>query len=256
MKIIIIGGSGLIGAKLVKILKSLGHEVISASPSSGVDATTGKGLPEALKNSQVVVDVANCSSFDEKAAVEFFEKSGQNLSCAEKEAGVKHHVALSIVGTDRLGTSGYFRAKKTQEKLIKASGIPYTIVQSTQFFEFLNSIAQSATTGQTVRLPPVSFQPIAADDVASILADIAIKPPLNNTIEIAGPERAPFPDLIRKYLQATQDPRIVTADENARYYGMVVTEDALVPGKNPRLGPTTLESWLKSQVRKAAGAKT
>lgn len=249
MKIVVVGGSGLIGAKLVKVLKSLGHEVIAASPSSGVDATTGKGLAEALKGAQVVVDVANTSSFDEKTAVEFFEKSGRNLSTAEKEAGVKHHVALSIVGAERLAATGYFRAKNIQEQLIKAAGIPYTIVRSTQFYEFLNSIAQSATTGQTVRLPPVSFQPIASDDVVSILADIAVKPPLNNTIEIAGPERARFPDLIRHYLEATQDTRIVIADDNARYFGIVINDDAIVPKKNPRLGPTTLESWLKSQVR-------
>lgn len=248
MKIVIIGGSGLIGAKLVKILKSLGHEVMAASPSSGVDATTGKGLAEALKGAQVVVDVANSSSFDEKTAVEFFEKSSRNLFIAEKEAGVNHHVALSIVGTDRLANSGYFHAKNIQEQLIKASGIPYTIVQATQFYEFLNSIAQSATTGQTVRLPPVSFQPIAADDVASILADVAVKLPLNNTIEIAGPECARFPDLIRQYLKVTQDARMVIADDDARYFGMVITEDSLVPGKNPRLGSITLENWLKNQV--------
>jgi uncharacterized protein YbjT (DUF2867 family) len=249
MKITIIGGSGFIGAKLVKILKTLGHQVIAASRSSGVDATTGKGLAEALKGAQVVVDVANSPSFDEKAAVEFFEKSSRNLSIAEKEAGIKHHVALSIVGSDRLKNSGYFRAKNTQEQLIKASGIPYTIVRSTQFYEFLNSIAQSATTGQTVRLPPVLFQPIAADDVVSILADVAVRLPLNNTIEIAGPECAPFPDLIRQYLKATHDAHKVIADDDARYFGMVITGDSLVPGKNPRLGSTTLESWLKSQVR-------
>lgn len=247
MKIVIIGGSGLIGVKLVKNLKSLGHEVIAASRSMGVDATTGKGLSEVLKGSQVVVDVANSSSFEEKAAVEFFEKSNRNLSAAEKEAGVKHHVALSVVGTDRLANSGYFHAKNVQEKLIKSSGIPYTIVQSTQFFEFLNNIAQSATIGQTVRLPPVLFQPIAADDVASILADIAIQPPLNKSIEIGGPERARFPDLIQQYLKGIQDARTVIADEDARYFGVEVSEETLVPGKNPRLGPITLGSWLKSQ---------
>lgn len=250
MKIVVIGGTGLIGAKVVKILKALGHEAIAASPSSGVDATTGKGLSEVLKGSQVVVDVSNSPSFEEKFAVEFFEKSNRNLAAAEKEAGVKHHVALSVVGTDRMTTSGYFRAKNIQEQLIKASRVPYTIVQATQFYEFLNSIAQSATTGQTVSLPPVSFQPIAADDVASILADIAVKPPLNDTIEIAGPERAPFPNLIQRYLKATQDESIVTADTDARYFGIAITEETLVPGKNPRLGTTTLESWLKNQVRK------
>lgn len=248
MKIVVIGGSGLIGKKLVKNLKTLGHEAYSASPSSGVDATTGKGLKEALVGAQVVVDVANSASFDEKAAVEFFEKSNRNLVPAEKEAGVKHHVALSIVGTDRLANSGYFHAKHVQEELIKASGIPYTIVQSTQFFEFLNSIADSATKGSKVSLPPVAFQPIAADDVASILADIATKKPLNHAIEIGGPERAPFSDIIRKFLQAKHDSRSVTADDKAPYFGMAVTEDSLVPGKNPRLGSTTLESWMKSQV--------
>lgn len=250
MKIVVIGGTGLIGAKLVKILKGLGHEAIAASPSSGVDATTGKGLSEVLKGSQVVVDVSNSPSFEEKFAVEFFEKSNRNLAAAEKEAGVRHHVALSVVGTDRLATNGYFHAKSIQEQLIKASDIPYTIVQATQFYEFLNSIAQSATAGQTVSLPPVSFQPIAADDVASILADIAVKPPLNDTIEIAGPERAPFPNLIQRYLKATQDTSAVTANADARYFGIEVTENTLVPGKNPRLGTTTLESWLKNQMRK------
>lgn len=250
MKIVVIGGSGLIGKKLVKILKDLGHEALSASPSSGVDATTGKGLPEALKGSQVVVDVSNSPSFDEKAAVEFFEKSNRNLTAAEKEAGVRHHVALSVVGTDRLAASGYFHAKNIQEQLIKSSGIPYTIVQATQFYEFLNSIAQSATTGQTVRLPPVSFQPIAADDVAAILADIAVKPPLNDTIEIAGPERERFPNLIQRYLKATQNATTVTADADARYFGIAIAAETLVPGKNPRLGTITLESWLKNQVRK------
>lgn len=247
MKIVVIGGSGLIGSRVVKNLKSLGHEVVSASPSSGVDATTGKGLAEALKGSEVVVDVANSPSFDEKTAVEFFEKSNRNISKAEKEAGVKHHVALSIVGTDRLADSGYFHAKSVQERLIKSSGIPYTIVQATQFFEFLNSIAQSATTGQEVRLPPVAFQPIAAEDVASILADVAIKSPLNNALEIAGPKRGPFPELIEQFLKATKDARKVITDKNASYFGMKVSENALVPEKNPRLGPTTLENWLSKQ---------
>lgn len=247
MRIIIIGGSGLIGAKLVKILRASGHEVISASPSSGVDATTGRGLAEALKGAHVVVDVANSSSFDEQAAIEFFEKSNRNLAAAEKEAGVGHHVALSIVGTDRLADSGYFHAKNVQERMIKNAGIPYTIVQSTQFFEFLKSIAQSATMGQTVRLPPVFFQPIAADDVAAILADMAVKPPANLTIEIAGPQKGRFPDVMEEYLKATQDSLPVIADEHARYFGMVVAEDSLVPGKNPRLGAITLKNWLKSQ---------
>lgn len=244
MKIVIIGGSGLIGAKLVKILKSLGHEATSASPSTGVDATTGKGLSQALKGAQVVVDVANSTSFDEKTAVEFFQKTNHNLATAEKEANIKHHVALSIVGTDRLGNSGYFRAKNIQEKLIKASGVPYTIVQATQFYEFLNSIVDSATTEQFVRLPPVLFQPIAADDVASILADVAVNLPLNKAIEIAGPDREYFPDLIRNYLKAILDTRKVIADADANYFGIALTEKSLVPEKSPRLGTTTLERWL------------
>lgn len=247
MKIVVIGGSGLIGTKLVKNLKSLGHEVIAASRSSGVDATTGKGLIQALKGSQVVIDVANSPSFDEKTATEFFENSNKNLTAAEKETGVQHHVALSVVGTDRLADNGYFRAKNIQEQLIKTSGIPYTIVQATQFFEFLNSIAQSATKGETVYLPPVSFQPIAADDVASILAKVACQNPLNKTIEIAGPECTSFPNLIQRYLKGINDSRTVLSDVHAQYFGMDLTENTLVPGKNPWLGSITLENWLKSQ---------
>jgi uncharacterized protein YbjT (DUF2867 family) len=245
MKIVILGGSGLIGGKLVKLLKASGHEAIAASPSSGVDATTGKGLREALKGAEVVVNVANSPSFDENAAVVFFEKSGKNLAEAENEAGIKHHVALSIVGAERLAASGYFRAKYVQEQLIKASKTPYTIVQSTQFYEFLDSIAQSATSGQTVRLPTVSFQPIAADDVTAILADIAVNAPLNATIEIGGPKRSSFYDMIGQYLKSKQDTRFVIADSEARYFGLALAEDDIVPGKNPRLGSTSLESWLK-----------
>lgn len=245
MKIVIIGGTGLIGKKLVKILKAQGHDVVAASPSTGVDTTTGKGLKEVLKGAQVVIDVANTQSLDEKSAVEFFEKSSRNLSLTEKEAGVKHHVVLSIVGTDRLGESGYMRAKYVQEKLIKSSGLPYSIIESTQFYEFLSNIADSATSGQTVRLPPVSFQPIAAEDVASILADVAVKPPINMTIEIAGPKRGSFPDIIEEYLKAMHDPRNVVADDNALYYGMVVTKDSLVPSKKPRLGSITLEDYAR-----------
>lgn len=249
MKIVIIGASGLIGAKLAKILQISGHEVISASRSTGVDVANGLGLLEALKGVEVVVDVANSSTFEEKAACEFFEKSSRNITIAEKEAGVKHHVALSIVGTDQLANYGYFHAKYVQEQLIKASGVAYTIVQATQFFEFLNSIAQSATVGQTVSLPPVAFQPIAADDVALVLANVALGAPLNNTIEIAGPERAPFPELIERYLKATQDKRTVKSDPKARYFGMEVSATTLVPGNNPRLGSTTLESWLGTEGR-------
>jgi uncharacterized protein YbjT (DUF2867 family) len=245
MKIVVIGGSGLIGKKLVTILKSLGHEVTPASPSSGVDATTGKGLKEAISGAKVVVDVANSPSFDENSALEFFEKACYNLFKEEKAAGVGHHVALSVVGTEKLAKSGYFRAKNAQEHLIKASGLPYTIVQSTQFYEFLSSIAKSATEGQTVRLPQVAFQPIAAEDVAMILADIAVKPPLNHTVEIAGPKRAGFPEIVQEYLTAIQDGRKAVSDPKASYFGVTVMEDSLVPGKNPRIGPMTLENWLR-----------
>jgi uncharacterized protein YbjT (DUF2867 family) len=246
MKIVVIGGRGLIGSKLIKILQSWGHEAVSASPSSGVDATTGKGLAEALKGAQVVIDVANSPSFDEKTAVEFFEKSSQHLSKAEKEAGVRHHVALSIVGTDRLSKDGYFRAKHIQEQLIKQSGIPYSIIQSTQFYEFLKSIADSATSEETVKLPPVAFQPIAGDDVASIIAEIAVKNPLNGAIEIAGPKRASFPEIIKEFLHVTQDKRSVQSDKSAGYFGMVVQEESLVPGNNPRLGKIALKEWINS----------
>lgn len=249
MKIVVIGGSGLIGSKTVSILQSQGHEVLAASPSSGVDATTGKGLKEALKNAQVVIDVANIKDFDEKVATEFFEKSSRNLAAAEKEAGVKHHVALSIVGTQKLAKSGYFRAKNAQEALIKASGIPYTIVQATQFFEFLNSIAQSAISGETVRLPSVYFQPIAADDVAAILAEVALKPAINKTIEIAGPEKKRFPEFIRNFLKATHDNHTVIADDSAGYFGMEVTENSLVPDKDARLGNISLDNWIKNQTK-------
>src|SRR6187455_1260063 len=188
MKIVVIGGSGLIGSKVVNILRQRGHEVVAASPSTGVNTLTGEGLAEALAGAQVVVDVANSPSFEDKPALEFFETSGRNLLAAEKSAGVKHHVALSVVGTDRLLESGYFRAKMAQENLIKASKIPYTIVRATQFFEFVGAIAQSATDGQTVRLPPALMQPIVSDDVAAALADIAVQAPLNGMVEIAGPE--------------------------------------------------------------------
>lgn len=249
MKIVVIGGSGLIGKKVVSKLKAKGHEVVAASPSTGVDATTGKGLAEALKGAEVVVDVANSPSFEEKAVLAFFENSGRNLAAAEKAAGVKHHVALSVVGTERLAEVGYFKGKNLQEKLIKASGIPYTIVQSTQFFEFLASIAQSGASGQTVQISSAFFQPIAAEDVASVLADVALQPPLNGTIEIAGPERVRMSDLIQQYLKATKDLRTVTADANAQYFGIELTDDTLTPGRNPRLGSINFEKWLSNQNR-------
>ena len=212
MKIVVIGGSGLIGKKLVKNLRQQGHEVVAASPSSGVNAVTGEGLAEALAGAQVVVDVANSPSFEDKAVLEFFETSGRNLLAAEAAAGVGHHVALSVVGTDRLLASGYFRAKMAQENLIKASPVPYTIVRATQFFEFVGGIAQSATEGQTVRLPPALMQPIVSDDVAAVMAEVAVEEPLNGTIELAGPEPIRLDELVRKFLSANRDARTVTTD--------------------------------------------
>src|SRR5512134_494976 len=219
MKIVIIGGSGLIGSKLADKLRQLGHDVIAASPSSGVNTITGEGLDEALTDAQVVVDVANSPSFEDKAALEFFETSGHNLLAAEAKAGVQHHVALSVVGTDRLLASGYFRAKMAQEQLIKASPIPYTIVRATQFFEFVGGIAQAATEGQTVRLPPVLMQPIASDDVAAVMADVALAEPLNGTVDLAGPEPIRQDDLVRQFLSATGDARKVITDPKALCFG-------------------------------------
>ena len=216
MKIVVIGGTGLIGTKLVNNLRQRGHEVLAASPKSGVNTFTGEGLAEALKEAQVVVDVANAPQWDDKAVLEFFETAGRNLLAAEAATGVRHHVALSIVGADRLPASGYLRAKIAQENLIKASGIPFTIVRSTQFFEFAKGIVQSATEGQTVRLSPALMQPIAADDVAAALTDVALAEPLNNTIEIAGPEPIRMDEFARRFLSATRDPRKVTADVHAQ----------------------------------------
>ncbi|QDU28271.1 NmrA-like family protein [Anatilimnocola aggregata] len=248
MKIVVIGGTGLIGKKLVSNLRGQGHEVVAASPSTGVNAVTGEGLPEALQNAQVVIDVANSPSFDDKPAMEFFEKSGRNLLAAEASAGVKHHIALSVVGTDRLLASGYFRAKMAQENLIKAAAIPYTIVRATQFFEFVNAIAQSATEGQTVRLSSAQLQPIVSDDVAAALAEFAVETPLNDTIEIAGPEKIPLTDLVQSYLNATSDSRQVITDAKARYYGLELNDQSLTPGENPRLGSTRFADWLKNST--------
>src|SRR6202045_3465840 len=244
MKIIVIGGSGLIGKKVVKNLRQQGHEVVGASPSSGVNTVTGEGLAQALAGAQVVVDVANAPSWEDNAVLAFFETSGRNLLAAEAAGGVGHHVALSVVGTDRLLGSGYFRAKLAQEKLIKASPIPYTIVRATQFFEFVGAIAQLATEGQTVRLPPVLMQPIAADDVAAVMADVALAEPLNGTVELAGPEPIRQDDLVRQFLSATRDERTVITDSKALYYGIAVNDQSLTPGDNPRLGPTHFADWL------------
>src|SRR6187399_1071824 len=218
MKIVVIGGSGLIGKKVVTNLRQHGHEVVAASPSSGVNTVTGEGLAQALAGAQVVVDVANAPSWEDKAVLEFFETSGRNLLAAEAAAGVGHHVALSVVGTDRLLASGYFRAKMAQENLIRASKIPYTIVRATQFFEFVGSIVQSATEGQEVRLPPALLQPIAADDVAAALADAAVDEPVNGMVELAGPEPIGLDELARQLLRATHDPRTVITDVRARYF--------------------------------------
>jgi uncharacterized protein YbjT (DUF2867 family) len=248
MKIVVIGGSGLIGSKLVNKLRESGHEVVAASPSSGVNTITGEGLAMALAGAQVVVDVANAPSWEDKAVLEFFETSGRNLLAAEASAGVKHHVALSVVGTERLLQSGYFRAKMAQENLIKASKVPYTIVRATQFFEFVNGIAQAATDGQTVRLPPALMQPIVSDDVAAALADVAINAPVNGMIEIAGPERIRQDELVRQFLSAKQDSRQVVTDVHARYWGIELNDQSLTPGDNPRITPTRFEDWLSRSI--------
>lgn len=253
IKIVVIGGTGLIGTKLVNNLRHRGHEVIAAAPSSGVNCFTGEGLAKALTGAQVVVDVANAPSWEDKAVMEFFQTAGRNLLAAEEVAGVRHHVALSIVGADRLPGSGYLRAKVAQENLIKASGIPYTIVRSTQFFEFVKGIIQSATEGQTVRLSSALMQPIAADDVATALTGFALAEPSNDTIEIAGPEPIPMDELARRFLSATRDPRKVTTDVHALYFGTELKDQSLCPGKNARLAPTRFEDWLsRSTAQKAA----
>ena len=244
MKIVVIGGSGLIGSKLVDRLRNKGHAVVAASPRSGVNTITGEGLPEALAGAQVVVDVTNAPSWEEKAVLEFFQTSSRNLLAAEAAAGVRHHVALSVVGTDRLLQSGYFRAKMAQEDLINASRIPYTIARATQFFEFVGAIAQFSTIGQTVHLPPALAQPIGSDDVAAAIADVAVGTPVNGTIEVAGPERIPLDQLIGRFLKATHDPRKVVTDSHARYFGLEVNDQSLTPGANPRLGSTSFEEWL------------
>ena len=250
MKIVIIGGTGLIGSKTVPILRQGGHEVLAASPNTGVNTLTGAGLKEALAGAQVVIDLANSPSFEDKAVLEFFQTSGRNLHAAEKAAGIRHHVALSIVGTDRSPDNGYFRAKVAQEKLIEAAGIPYTIIRSTQFLEFLRAIADSSAAGNVVKLSPGLFQPIAADDVAAFVADVALAPPRNGIVEIAGPERAPFNAIVARYLKAVGDPREVVKDPDARYWGSRVEERSLVPLGEARLGHISLEEWVRrSQAR-------
>src|SRR5437016_11898715 len=249
MKILVIGGTGLIGSKTVLILRQGGHEVVGASPKSGVNTMTGEGLKDALAGVQVVIDLANSPSFEDRAVLEFFETSGRNLLPAEAAAGVRHHVALSIVGIDR-SDNGYFRAKLAQEKLIVASGISYTIIRSTQFLEFLGAIADSGMDGNVVRISPGLFQPIAADDVAANVAEVALAAPRNGIVEIAGPERAPFNEIVARYLKAVGDPREVVRDPEARYYGGRVEERSLVPLGEARLGRIGLDEWLRrSQAR-------
>ncbi|MFY9607077.1 MAG: SDR family oxidoreductase [Blastocatellia bacterium] len=244
MRIVVIGGSGLIGKKLVNNLRQNGHEVVAASPSSGVNTLTGEGLAEALTGARVVVDVANSPSFEDKAVLAFFDTAGRNLLAAEASAGVGHHVALSVVGTERLLASGYFRAKMAQEDLIKASKITYTIVRSTQFFEFVGGIAQSATDGQTVRLSPALVQPIVSDDVAAALVQVVVEAPLNGTVELAGPEPIRLDELIRRFLSAHRDTREVITDVHALYFGTELNDQSLTPGENPRIGPTRFDDWL------------
>jgi uncharacterized protein YbjT (DUF2867 family) len=250
MKIVVIGGTGLIGSKTVAILRQGRHEVVAASPNTGVNSITGEGLDEAMAGTQVVIDLANSPSFEDRAVLEFFETSGRNLLAAEAEAGVRHHVALSIVGDDRTPDNGYFRAKVAQEKLIETSGIPYTIIRSTQFLDFLGRIADSSADGNMVRLSPGLFQPIAADDVAAIVAEVALAAPRSGIVEIAGPERAPFNEFVTRYLKAVGDPREVVSDPEARYFGGRVEERSLVPLGEARLGRIGFDEWLRrSQAR-------
>jgi uncharacterized protein YbjT (DUF2867 family) len=244
MKIVVIGGTGLIGSKVVHKLRQKGHEAIAAAPNTGVDTITGEGLAEALQGADVVVDVANSPSFEDKAAMDFFQTAGRNITAAEVAAGVKHHVALSVVGTDQMQDSGYFRAKLEQERTIKSSPIPYTLIHATQFFEFVRAIAQISTDGDMVRLPPVQFQPIAAEDVASAVADAALGQPVNGTIEIAGPDRFTLDEPIRQALARDGDRRRVIADPAARYFGIKVGDSTLVPGAGAHLGATKFDWWL------------
>jgi uncharacterized protein YbjT (DUF2867 family) len=256
MKIVVIGGTGLIGSKLVNKLREHGHEAVAAAPSSGVNTLTGEGLAEVLNGASVVVDVSNSPSFEEKAVMEFFETSTRNLLSYEAKAGVRHHVALSVVGTDRLSESGYFRAKIAQEKLIKGSPIPYSIVQATQFFEFLKAIADISSDGDKVRLPPVLFQPMAADDVASAVGRIAVGPPVNGIVEIGGPEQFRLDELVRRRLALLKDAREVIADPKALYSGTRISERTLVPDNNARLGETRFETWLTQSAAQIASAHT
>jgi uncharacterized protein YbjT (DUF2867 family) len=254
MKIVVIGGTGLIGSKLVNKVREHGHEAIPAAPNTGVNTVTGEGLAEVLKGASAVVDVSNSPSWEDAAVLNFFETSTHNLLTYGAAAGVRHHVALSVVGTDRLSESGYFRAKIAQEKLIKESSIPYSIVRATQFFEFLKGLADISMVGDKVHLPPVLFQPMAADDVASGVASVAVAQPVNGMVEIGGPEQFRVDELVRRRLASLKDPREVIADSNARYSGAKITEKTLVPGNNARLGHTTFENWLTQSAAHIASA--
>lgn len=246
MKIVVIGGTGLIGSKLVKRLQSKGHNAVAASPASGVNTITGEGLGEVLAGTQVVVDVANSPSFEDKAVMDFFQASGRNLMAAEEAAGVSHHVALSVVGTERLQDSGYFRAKLAQEKIIRESKIPYTLVQATQFFEFMFGIAQSGVEGDKIHLSPAMMQPILSDDVAAVLADVALEKPRNGVLEIAGPERIRISDAVRQYLRQIGDDREVVVDSRTPYFGVLLDDTTLVPAAGARLGASAFSQWVKT----------
>lgn len=250
MKIVIIGASGLIGSKLVKLLHEGGYEVVEASLASGVNTITGEGLNEAMVGAEVVVDVTNSPSFADQAVMEFFQTSGRNIIMAEEEAGVQHHVALSVVGSERLPDSGYLRAKVAQEKLIEESGVPYTILRSTQFFEFLRAIANTATVDQTVHLPSALFQPIASDDVALTLADVTVSPPVNGIVEVAGPDRVSMAGLVERFLTKIGDIRNVVVDPHARYFGAMLNDQSLNPGDHPRIGSQDFETWFSKSMQK------
>jgi uncharacterized protein YbjT (DUF2867 family) len=244
MKIVVIGGTGRIGSQVVENLQARGHEAVPASPNTGVDTITGEGLDEALAGAQVVVDVANSPTFEDPAVLQFFQTSGRNLLRAEAHAGVGHHVALTIVGADRVPESGYMRAKLAQEELITGSGVPYTIVRSTQFFEFMRSTADAATEGDTVRVPAADLQPIAAKDVAAAITEVAVSEPVNGVVEIAGPQRIKFPELIRRVLAADNDPRRVVGEQHARYFGTELTDTSITAGPAAHLGETSFDQWL------------
>jgi uncharacterized protein YbjT (DUF2867 family) len=251
MKIVVIGGTGLIGSKVVAKLQKLGHEVIAASPATGVNTITGVGLAEAMNNTDVVIDLANSPSFEDKAVLDFFTTAGRNLLASEINAGVKHHLALSIVGTDLMQESGYMRAKKAQEDLIKQSGVPYTIIRSTQFFEFMAGIAGVATKENEVHLPTVKFQPIAAEDVASFVTQAAVAAPVNGYIEIAGPDRYAMSEIVARYLQRINDPREVVPNGEAQYFGAPIGDTSLVPAGQAKLGAINFEKWMNYQLQQA-----